>query len=252
MTITTNSNTENYSTNNKVNIQLGYKYLIIICMFYMSIMLCNAILTNRYIGNNSLFVLGGTFTSPFIFILDDIVAEIYGYKTARSMIIYAFLAQTVFILICQIILITPYPTFFHEQGSYNYILGPQLLRINISGFIAFITANLLNSYILSRWKILLKGRKFWLRSIGSSIFAEALYSLLAIMLMELHSIPFKDIFIVSSLSFLIKVSYSILFCIPATYIVNYLKAKTGIDAYDNANDFTPLKLLAMKRGYSYD
>lgn len=67
-------------------------------------------------------------------------------------------------------------------------------------------------------------------------------------MMELYSIPFKDIFIVCSLSFLIKVSYSILFCVPATYIVNYLKAKTGIDVYDHTNDFTPLNLLEMKRG----
>ena len=62
-------------------------------------MLCNAILTNRYIGGESLFVLGGTFTSPFVFILDDIIAEIYGYKITRAVILTGFFSQTLFIII---------------------------------------------------------------------------------------------------------------------------------------------------------
>ncbi len=57
-------------------------------------MICNAILTNRYIGNDFIFVLGGTFTSPLLFILDDIIADIYGYRIAQFLIIMGFLAQT--------------------------------------------------------------------------------------------------------------------------------------------------------------
>ncbi|MDF1678055.1 MAG: putative molybdenum carrier protein [Legionellaceae bacterium] len=70
-----------------MNNPYAYSVLALISMFYMSIMLCNAVLTNRYIGTDALFVLGGTFTSPLVFILDDIITEIYGYKIARSVII---------------------------------------------------------------------------------------------------------------------------------------------------------------------
>src|SRR3990167_205501 len=138
----------------------GYKVLIVISMLYMSIMLCNAILTNRYIGSDALFVLGGTFTSPFVFILDDIIAEIYGYKITQSVILAGFMAQIIFVIICQLALMAPHPSFFTEQESYNYVLGLSLLRISISGFLAYIIANLANSYILCRRKILLKGRYF--------------------------------------------------------------------------------------------
>lgn len=226
----------------------GYKYLIFLSMIYLSIMLCNAVLTNRFIGIDSLFVLGGTFTSPFIFILDDIVAEIYGYRIACSMILYGFAAQTLFIVICQIVLLTPHPSFFIHQESYNYILGISLLRINISGFAAFITANLLNSYILTRWKILLKGKYFWLRSLGSSVFSEALYSFLAIVLMQINSIPFQEIIKVVGLSFSIKAIYSIIFSLPTNWLVNYLKNITGIDVYDFPKNFTPLKYYNLNRG----
>lgn len=219
----------------------GYKVLILISMLYMSIMICNAILTNRYIGTDTFFILGGTLTSPFIFILDDIVAEIYGYKITRFMIISGFASQTLFALICQLAVLAPYPSVFKEQAAYAYILGPSLLRIDLSGFFAYIVANLINSYILTRWKILLKGRKFWLRSLGSSTFSEALYSFLAILLMELKSIPLNNVLKVIIISYLIKASYSLIFAGPANLLVNYIKRITGIDVYDFPKSFTPFK-----------
>jgi queuosine precursor transporter len=219
----------------------GYNVLIFISMLYMAIMLCNAVLTNRYIGSDTLFILGGTFTSPFVFILDDIIAEIYGYKITRWVILTGFMAQTLFVIICQLALLTPHPSFFKNQASYDYVLGLSLLRINISGFIAYIVANLANSYILSRWKVLLKGRYFWLRSLGASTCSEALYSLIAILMMEFSSIPMKNILQLIAISFSIKVLYSIVFSAPAHLLVNYLKNLTGIDVYDFPKQFTPFK-----------
>lgn len=218
-----------------------HKVLIIISMIYMSIMLCNAILTNRYIGSDALFVLGGTFTSPFVFILDDIIAEIYGYKITRSVILTGFIAQTLFVIICLFALNAPHPSFFKEQAAYTTVLGWSLLRINISGFFAYIVANLANSYILTRWKVLLKGRYFWLRSLGSSTISEALYSLIAILMMEIASIPLKSILQVVAISFSIKAIYSIVLAGPANLLVNYLKKLTGIDVYDFPTQFTPFK-----------
>jgi len=204
-------------------------------------MLCNTVLTNRYIGSDVLFVLGGTFTSPFLFILDDIIAEIYGYKITQSVILTGFVAQTLFVVICQLVLLAPHPGFFNEQASYNYVLGLLLLRINVSGFIAYIVANVANSYILSRWKVLLKGRYFWLRSLGASTISEALYSLIAILMMEIGSIPNNSILQVVAISFSIKVLYSVVLVGPANLLVNYLKNLTGMDVYDFPKKLTPFK-----------
>ena len=219
----------------------GFKFLVVISMVYMSVMLLNAILTNRYVGYDAFFVLGGTLTSPFVFILDDIIAEIYGYKITQWVTIAGFSAQTLFVIICQFIVLAPYPSFFHHQADYLYILGPTLLRIDVSGFIAYITANLVNSFIITRWKVLLKGRKFWLRSFGSSTISEGLYSLLAILMMELKSIPLSDIMKVVLVSYGIKITYSLIFAGPANLLVNYLKRVTGIDVYDFPKKLTPFK-----------
>jgi len=222
-----------------INNPAGYKFLLFISMLYMSIMLLNAVLTNRYIGTDSFFLLGGVFVSPFLFILDDIIAEIYGYKITRTVILSGFIGQTLFALISQLAVIAPYPASFKEAHSYAYILGPTLLRIDFSGFIAYFIANLVNSYILTRWKVLLKGRRFWLRSLGSSTFSEALYSLIAVVMIEINAIPLNNLIKIILVVYSVKALTSIIFSFPAQFFVTYIKKRIGIDVYDLPKKFTP-------------
>lgn len=219
----------------------AYEYLIVLSMVYVTIMICNATLTNRYVGGNDLFILGGTLTSPFVFILDDIITEIYGYRLARSLIVIGFFSQLLFSVLTSVVVMLPYPAIYSKVSIYSDIFGYSLLRITLTGFFAYIFANILNSYIIARWKILLKGRYFWLRSIGSSIVAEGLYTFLAVLIMELNLVPFCDSVKIAMMSFLIKILYSLLFCIPANILTNHIKYKTGVDVYEFPEIFTPHK-----------
>jgi uncharacterized integral membrane protein (TIGR00697 family) len=227
----------------KIENTSGFNVLIALCMLYMSTMLLNAILTNRYIGTDSFFLLGGVFVSPFLFILDDIIAEIYGYKIVQAVILSGFAAQTIFALSCQLAIMAPYPASFKEAHAYSFILGPALLRIDISGFIAYISANLVNSYIITRWKVLLKGKHFWLRSLGSSTLAEALYSLIAVLMIEINSLPMKNLIKIILIIYLVKALTSILFAFPAQILVSFIKGYIGIDVYDLPKKFTPITSL---------
>ncbi len=184
---------------------------------------------------------------PFVFILDDIIAEIYGYKITRTVILSGFAVQTLFALACQLIVLAPYPASFKEASAYTYILGPTLLRIDISGFVAYIIANLVNTYVLTRWKVLLQGRRFWLRSLGSSAFSEALYSLIAIIMIEINSIATKNLFKLVAASFLIKLIFSLIFAAPAQFFVNHIKRWIGIDVYDFPNKLTSFKYFSTPK-----
>ncbi|HSW75775.1 MAG TPA: queuosine precursor transporter [Candidatus Saccharimonadales bacterium] len=225
----------------------GYNFLIFFTMLYMSIMICSAILTNRYIRlNDNFFILGGTLISPLIFILGDIVAEIFGYKMARQMIVCGFICQAIFALICESVVHSPYPEFFKSNNIYVFVFD-QLLYIVISSFIAFIISGLINIHIITRWKVLLRGRYFWLRSLGSSTIAEALYSAIAILMMEAGSIELKNVWKIILASYLIKVLYSIFFALPGNIIVNYIKNITNIDIYDYPADYNPFKRTENKK-----
>ena len=239
--------TEQNFSNSVINNPLGYKYLSFLSMLYVCIMLFNAILTNRYIGSDTIFVLGGTFTSPFVFLLDNIIAEIYGFKITRSIILCGIATQTLFVILCLLVLKTPSPSFFNDNALYEKILGWSLLRIHFSGCIAYLLAILFNTKILTQWKILLKGQKFWLRSLGSCTISELLYSLVAILLMEVQSIPLAYIFRVVAISYLIKMIYNLAFIAPAQALVNYIRRVTGIDVYDFKHTYTPSKYYKLQR-----
>lgn len=220
----------------------SFKLLIVLSMFYFCIMICNAILTHRYIGTDKLFVLGGSFTSPLIFILGDIIAEIYGYKIIKFIIYFSFLLLTLFCFICEVAVSAPYPSILKHHDFYFYILGPSLLWIDITGFISYMLANLTNSYLLTKWKVLLKGKKFWLRSFCSSTLSEALYSVLAILMMEFNKVTEINIMKIILLSYLIKLIYSVIFLIPSCWFVNLMKEYADLDIYELPSDFLFTKI----------
>jgi queuosine precursor transporter len=220
--------------------------LIFLSMLYLSLMLCNAIFTNRWISLGHDFVFGGAFVSPLLFILGDIIAEIFGYKIAKNMIWFAFICQTVFAILCETLIATPFPSTWHEEHAYVYVFG-SLLRIDISGFVAFFTSNILNILIITRWKIIVRGRLFWLRSLGSSTIAEACYSAIAILMIGFGSFSFHTMFRIILITYFIKVSYSVILAYPGNMLVNSLKQTFKIDIYDTVSHVNPFKVFANKQ-----
>ena len=149
--------------------------------------------------------------------------------------------QTIFVILCQLVIQSPAPIFFHENIFYSKLLGTDLIRIHLSNCVAYVFAILINTKILTQWKVLLQGKKFWLRSIGSNAISEALYSFIAIILMELQSTPLTQIFKVLAISYLIKLSYSIILVYPLQITINIIRNITGIDVYDFDYKFIPSK-----------
>jgi hypothetical protein len=110
---------------------------------------------------------------------------------------------------------------------------------NAVGMIAGFT---INGVILAKLKIKFNGQKLWLRTIGSTIIAEIVYSTVC------SSIAFHDKLGVFNLIKLqiamitIKAMWEII-ATPILYIVsNYLKDKEGQDVYDKYINFNPFTL----------
>ncbi len=92
--------------------------------------------------------------------------------------------------------------------------------------------NLVNSYIITKWKVLVRGRYFWKRSIGSSTIAEALYSLIAVVMIKFGSLPSRDLLKIIITIYLVKVLTTLVFAMPSQWFVNYFKRRIGIDVYE--------------------
>lgn len=211
----------------------AFYVLSVFSMAYLVIMLFDSIMTNRYVGTDTLYVLGGTLSSPLLFILDGLITELFRRKMAVFIIIFVFVFQTIFSVLTYLVSAkAPYPSFFHAYKDYYDILGPSLLWINFSGLFAYLVANILNSYLVMEFKILAKGRFFWVRSIGASFMAEIIYTAIAVTLMEMNRISTDGVFKIIAASFCIKVLYTMVLAYPADRLINKLKSFTGLDPYD--------------------
>lgn len=83
---------------------------------------------------------------------------------------------------------TKYPEYAH---AYNIILH-LLLRASIANAIAIAIGSFFNIYLLSKWKMLIKGKYFWLRSLGSSAIGESFYTIFVVSLVNVGLVNFND------------------------------------------------------------
>jgi len=114
---------------------------------------------------------GGAFLFPLVYIVGDVLSEVYGFKAARKAIYTGFamavLASFTFYLVQK----SPAASDWTNQAAFESILGfvPQIVLASICGFLV---GQLLNSYVLVKIKEKTKEKKLWLRLIGSTVVGE--------------------------------------------------------------------------------
>jgi len=107
---------------------------------------------------------------------------------------------------------------------------------------AFWCGSFLNAWIMAKMKILMQGRRLWLRTITSTIGGEAVDSLLFTSLAFAGVWPRSLVIQVIFWNFILKTGYEIL-ATPLTYlIVHRLKRAERSDPYDTKTDFSPFRL----------
>ena len=112
--------------------------------------------------------------------------------------------------------------------------------------VAYFCGEFVNSFVLAKMKIATQGRWLWTRTIGSTIFGEAVDSALFYPLAFYGSgiIPNDKLPLVMLAQFVIKVGVEVVFT-PVTYkIVGALKNAENEDYYDRDTNFTPFTLRA--------
>jgi len=127
---------------------------------------------------------------------------------------------------------------WEDQSAYEAILGymPRLLLASFSGYLV---GEFTNSLVLSRLKVITRGRWLWLRTIGSSVVGEGLDS--AIFITIAFAGPNFSVGLIVT-HWVVKVAIETL-ATPLTYAtVGYLKRKEGIDVYDEHTSMNPFKI----------
>ncbi len=217
-------------------------YLLFLAMMSLNIMLCTGVLSSMMVKVGFLYTMAGTLIVPLWFTVNDIIAEIYGYQVAKKIIWFGFVCQALFGIVANLLIQLPEPGFAHNQLAYQTVLKP-VLHICASGFFAFIAGGFINIYLISKWKILLRGRYFWLRSLGASTIAEFIFTTLAVFFIQFGKLPLSGILTIIITSYSLKVIYSIFLAYPANLLALAIKKADGVDVYDYKINFNPFKFV---------
>lgn len=178
---------------------------------------------------------------PVVYIISDIMTEVYGYARARRVLWLTLLASVIAGLIYQLVVYLPPAAGFDANEAYVRVFGV-IPRVLLGGWIAVIVGDILNNYVLAKMKVWMKGRHLWMRTIGSTIVGQFANTVL-FYLIALYAILPNNILATSILSaWLLKVAVEIVLT-PITYfVIGKVKEIEGEDYYDKDTDFNPLSV----------
>jgi queuosine precursor transporter len=221
--------------------QAQYKAFAFLSMLYIPVILSSNVLLYKIATIGPFTLTVGSFVTPFWFIITDVIAEVYGYKLARKLIWSGITCEFIFTFICVPLIHLPSPAFWHYQPAYDQVLG-KLPRIMVGAILAVLVGSFLNTYLITKWKILIQGKYFWLRSMGSSGLGQLIFTGTSITFDLAGTLPYSTIIELIAVSFAIKLIVTPFATIPASIAVYYLKKLENIDIYDYNTDFNPFKL----------
>ena len=113
------------------------------------------------------------------------------------------------------------------------------MRVFFGMLLAVVVGSFLNAYALTKWKILLLGRFYWLRSVSASAVGQLCFTFISLTFDLLHVVPLHTLAELIFVSYTVKLIFTPIAAVPAVYIVAYLKNLEGIDVYDVNTNFNP-------------
>jgi uncharacterized integral membrane protein (TIGR00697 family) len=121
----------------------------------------------------------GIIPFPVTFLLTDIVNDFYGRKGARFLTMLGFFMALLAWVLLQV------TTFPSADATWTYITQPEFqkifggsARLFVASMLAYLVGQFLDIGVFQYWKALTRSRHLWLRATGSTIFSQAIDTVL--------------------------------------------------------------------------
>lgn len=180
------------------------------------------------------------FYFPFIYIVADVLTEVYGYAAARRVVWYGVITQVAATLIFAFVAAYPPAASFGQNDAFNNVLSaaPQLVFF---GTIAVFLGDISNNYVLAKMKIWTNGKNPSLRFVASTIVGQSVNTAFFYTFGLWGLLPMNFLIQSILLASIAKIVVEVVM-LPVTITVSkWLKKREGVDVFDTATDFNPLK-----------
>lgn len=195
-------------------------YAILTGVFTASLIVSN-IIAGKTFDFFSFTLPCGVIIFPIIYIVNDVLAEVYGYQKARKVILLGFLMNLVAVICYNITIMLPAPVFFENSEAFAVVLG-STFRLLVASFAAYLVGSLVNAkmmVILKKWD----EDKLFLRCIVSTLFGEGLDAVIFIFIGFLGTMPFEVLLLMIAAQALFKTLYEIVVYPLTRYVIGSVK-----------------------------
>lgn len=138
---------------------------------FVGLLLISNVAAVKLIAVGPLITDGGAFLFPLVYIVGDVLSEVYGWRAARKAILLGFAMAALAALTFLAVQFSPAAEAWENQAAFESILG-FVPRIVLASLLGFLVGQLLNAYVLVRIKERTKERHLWARLVGSTVIGE--------------------------------------------------------------------------------
>ncbi len=183
----------------------------------------------------------GLIVFPISYIINDCIAEVWGFKKARLIIWSGFAMNFLVIGFAQLAVMLPAAPFWEGEEGFNFVFG-MAPRIAVASLTAFLVGSFLNAYVMSKMKVASNGKHFSLRAIVSTLVGESADSLIFFPIAFGGLIPVNELLIMVATQAVLKSLYEVVILPVTIYVVKYIKKVDGSDVYDEHISYNVLKI----------
>ncbi len=199
------------------------------------------LLETKIIQIGPLSLTAGLMVFPISYIINDCIAEVWGFRKAR-LIIWSGFAMNFFVVGLGLIAVQlPSPSYWEGAEGFNFVFG-MAPRIVVASLLAFLVGSFLNAYVMSRMKIASAGKNFSLRAILSTVVGESADSFLFFPIAFGGIIPVPELVKLLFVQIVLKTVYEILVLPLTIIVVKHVKRAEGVDTYDKDISYNILKI----------
>ena len=202
----------------------------------MGILFCVCLIAANLLETKVIEVCGlsltcGLLVFPISYIINDCIAEVWGFEKAR-IIIWSGFAMNFFVVALGLIAVQlPAAPFWEGEAHFNFVFG-MAPRIVVGSLLAFLVGSFLNAYVMSKMKLRNQGRYFSLRAIASTLVGETADSLIFFPIAFWGLIGVKELAGMMAAQIVLKSLYEVL-VLPLT--IRVVKAVKRMEDTKNLN-----------------
>ena len=199
------------------------------------------LLETKVVQLGPIAVTAGLIVFPVPYIINDCIAEVWGFRKARLIIWMGFLMNFFVVALGQIAIAIPAATFWEGEEAFDFVFG-MAPRIAAASLTAFLVGSFINAYVMSRMKVASQGRHFSARAILSTVAGESADSLIFFPLAFGGLMPVNELMKMMVVQVVLKTAYEIVILPVTIRVVNYIKRVDESDVYDEHISYNVLKI----------